>query len=329
MAEILQVKNLETRFETREGTIHAVNGVSFSVNQGETLGIVGESGCGKSVSMMSVMRLIPSPPGKVVSGEAWFHGNDLLKMKDDEIRKIRGSKISVVFQDPMASFNPVIRIGNQVAEPWRIHTGAGKEEALERARKYLELVGIPNPGERLKSYPHQFSGGMLQRVMIAMGLICEPELLIADEPTTALDVTVQAQIIELLKRLQKELNMSMIWISHDLGVIAGLADRVNVMYGGFIVESAKVKDLYKNPMHPYTIGLLGSLPLMDEDAGHRLVSIEGTPPVFYQKPGHCPFYERCKVRVERCASENPTLRVRDGNDHAAACWVDTQTGKEL
>ena len=210
MAEILRVSGLETQFRTREGTVHAVNGVSFNLNEGETLGVVGESGCGKSVSMMSIMRLIPNPPGKVVAGEAYFHDKDLLKLSDDEIRKIRGSKMSMVFQDPMTSFNPVLTIGDQVSEPWRIHTGASKEEAWERAIKYLELVGIPNAKERMKSYPHEFSGGMRQRVMIAMGLICEPEVLIADEPTTALDVTIQAQIVELVKRLRDELNMAII-----------------------------------------------------------------------------------------------------------------------
>ena len=242
MAGILEVNGLKTEFKTREGTVHAVNGVSFHLNEGETLGVVGESGCGKIVSMMSMLRLIPNPPGKVVAGEALFHGKDLIKISDDEIRKIRGSKISLVFQDPMTSFNPVMTIGDQVAEPWRIHTGASREEARERAVKYLELVGIPNAKERLNSYPHEFSGGMRQRVMIAMGLICEPEILIADEPTTALDVTIQAQIVELVRELQAKLNMAIIWITHDLGIIAGLAERVNVMYGGYIVETAaKIK----------------------------------------------------------------------------------------
>ena len=329
MAELLEVKGLETQFKTREGIIHAVNGVSFSLKEGETLGVVGESGCGKSVSMMSMLRLIPNPPGKVVAGEAIFHGKDLIKMPDDEIRKIRGSEISFVFQDPMTSFNPVLTIGDQVSEPWRTHMGAGKSEAWERAVKYLELVGIPNARERMHSYPHEFSGGMRQRVMIAMGLICEPEILIADEPTTALDVTIQAQIVELVRELQEKLNMSIIWITHDLGIIAGLADRVNVMYGGYIVETAPVKDLYKNPQHPYTIGLLGSLPRMDEDAGHRLASIEGIPPVLLKKPDFCPFHTRCRFAVERCRCENPLLRQVEGDGHQAACWVDTKSGKEF
>ena len=329
MAEILRVNGLETQFKTREGVVHAVNGVSFHLNEGETLGVVGESGCGKSVSMMSMLRLIPNPPGKVVAGEALFHGKDLIKMSDDEIRKIRGSKISIVFQDPMTSFNPVLTIGDQVSEPWRIHTGASKEEAWERAIKYLELVGIPNARERMKSYPHEFSGGMRQRVMIAMGLICEPEILIADEPTTALDVTIQAQIVELVNELQEKLNMAIIWITHDLGIIAGLAERVNVMYGGYIVETAPVKDLYKNPQHPYTIGLLGSLPRMDDDAGRRLTSIEGIPPVLYKLPDFCPFHDRCRFAVERCHHENPGLRDVEGDGHKAACWVNTKSGKEF
>ncbi len=329
MAEILRVNGLETQFKTREGTVYAVNGVSFNLNEGETLGVVGESGCGKSVSMMSMLRLIPSPPGKVVAGEALFHGKDLIKMSDDEIRKIRGSKITLAFQDPMTSFNPVLTIGDQVSEPWRIHTGASKAEAWERGVKYLELVGIPNARERMNSYPHEFSGGMRQRVMIAMGLICEPEILIADEPTTALDVTIQAQIVELVKELQAKLNMAIIWITHDLGIIAGLAERVNVMYGGFIVETAPVKELYKNPRHPYTIGLLGSLPRMDEQAGRRLTSIEGIPPVLFEKPVTCPFRDRCRFAVERCALENPPLRPVNGSEHQAACWVDTETGKEF
>ena len=329
METILQVKNLETRFKTKEGVLHAVNGVSFELGKGETLGIVGESGCGKSVSMMSLLRLIPSPPGKVTAGEALYRGKDLLKMPDSEIRNIRGQKISFVFQDPMTSFNPVMTIGEQVAEPWRIHTGASKEEALERAGKYLELVGISNVNARLKDYPHQFSGGMRQRVMIAMGLICEPEILIADEPTTALDVTIQAQIIDLVKSLQQQLGMSIIWITHDLGIIAGLANRVNVMYGGYIIETAPVKELYRNPCHPYTIGLLGSLPRMDDQSGHRLDSIEGIPPVLLEKPRYCPFVSRCSFACEHCHTENPALRPINENEHQIACWVDTKTGKEF
>ncbi len=328
MGDILQVKGLETQFRTRNGTIHAVNGVSFSIREGETLGIVGESGCGKTVSMMSLLGLIPTPPGKVVAGEAFFEGVDLLKLNNDQMRKYRGSKISVVFQDPMTSFNPVLTIGRQTAEPFMIHNNCSKAEAYERAIKYLELVGIPNAKDRIHEYPHQFSGGMRQRVMIAMGLICEPKILIADEPTTALDVTIQAQIVELVKRLRDELGMAIIWITHDLGIIAGLADRVNVMYGGYIIETAPVKSLYANPQHPYTIGLLGSLPRMDELSYRRLTSIDGLPPTLLEKPTYCPFEPRCPHAVARCRSENPTLVNREGDEHHVACWVDPKTGKE-
>lgn len=328
MTELLQVNGLETQFKTREGIVHAVNGVSFTVNEGETLGIVGESGCGKTVSMMSMLGLIPNPPGRVAAGEALFQGQDLLKMDNDGLRNIRGSKISVVFQDPMTSFNPVLSIGQQTAEPYTVHYNVGKAEAWKRAAKYLELVGIPNARERLNDYPHQFSGGMRQRVMIAMGLICEPQLLIADEPTTALDVTIQAQIVELVKRLRDELGMAIIWITHDLGIIAGLADRVNVMYGGYIIETAPVRDLYANPQHPYTIGLLGSLPRMNEMEYRRLTSIDGLPPTLLEKPRYCPFEPRCQYAVEHCRHENPVLRQVEGEGHKAACWVNPKTGKE-
>ncbi len=328
MDDILRVRGLETQFRTRNGTIHAVNGVSFSIREGETLGIVGESGCGKTVSMMSMLGLIPTPPGKVVAGEAQFEGVDLLKLSNDQMRMYRGSKLSVVFQDPMTSFNPVLTIGQQTAEPYMIHHKCSKAEAYERAIKYLELVGIPKAKDRIHEYPHQFSGGMRQRVMIAMGLICEPKILIADEPTTALDVTIQAQIVELVKRLRDELGMAIIWITHDLGIIAGLADRVNVMYGGYIIETAPVKSLYANPQHPYTIGLLGSLPRMDEQSYRRLTSIDGLPPTLLEKPTYCPFEPRCTHAIERCRRENPTLVKRADDDHFVACWLDPTTWKE-
>ncbi len=328
MGSILDVRELETQFRTREGLVHAVNGVSFYLNEGETLGIVGESGCGKSVSMMSLLQLIPNPPGKVTGGQAYFQGNDLLRMSQQEIRNIRGSKISVVFQDPMTSFNPVLTIGDQVSEPYKIHTDVSRRDAIDRAIHYMEMVGIPNCRERINNYPHQFSGGMRQRVMIAMSLICEPQILIADEPTTALDVTIQAQIVDLVKNLRDRLGMSIIWITHDLGIIAGLADRVNVMYGGFIVETAPVKDLYENPQHPYTIGLLGSLPRMDDSCSRRLLSIEGTPPIFYEKPSSCPFKTRCRFALEKCENMLPTLTQVEGKNHLAACWVNPKTGKE-
>ncbi len=308
MTEILSVQGLETQFRTREGIVHAVNGVSFNLEEGETLGIVGESGCGKSVSVMSMLRLIPSPPGQVVAGKAIYQGKDLLAMTDDEIRHVRGSQISMVFQDPMTFFNPVLTIGQQVSEPLEIHTGMNRKMAYDRAAQVLEMVGIPRAKERLDDYPHQFSGGMRQRVMIAMALITNPQLLIADEPTTALDVTIQAQIVELVQRLRQELGMAIIWITHDLGIIAGLAKRVAVMYGGCIVEEAGVKELYSNPMHPYTQGLLGSLPRMDETQHRRLVSIDGLPPILMEKPRSCPFLSRCTYAVEHCKTENPALR---------------------
>ncbi|BCY17809.1 ABC transporter ATP-binding protein [Leptolinea sp. HRD-7] len=327
MADILNVEGLETQFRTREGIVHAVNGVSFNLKEGETLGIVGESGCGKSVSVMSMLRLIPCPPGEIVAGKAIFQGNDLLKMTDDEIRKVRGSQIGMVFQDPMTFFNPVLTIGQQVSEPLEVHTGMNKKMAYERAAKVLEMVGIPRAADRLDDYPHQFSGGMRQRVMIAMALISNPQLLIADEPTTALDVTIQAQIVELVQRLRQELGMAIIWITHDLGIIAGLAKRVAVMYGGCIVEEAEVKELYVNPMHPYTRGLLGSLPRMDETEHRRLVSIDGMPPILMEKPRSCPFLSRCTYAVDRCKMENPGLRDLTP-DHKVACWVDPNTGRE-
>lgn len=325
MADLLDVKGLETRFHTRDGSVHAVNGVSFHLKEGETLGIVGESGCGKSVTVMSMLRLIPTPPGEVAAGKAMYLGKDLLKMSDEEIRHIRGSQISMIFQDPMTSFNPVLTIGRQVAEPLEIHMGMTRKQALDRASEMLQMVGIPKAKDRLNDFPHQFSGGMRQRVMIAMALTCNPQILIADEPTTALDVTIQAQIVELVKRLRDELGMAIIWITHDLGIIAGLADRVAVMYAGYIVEEASVKELYSNPCHPYTIGLMGSLPRMDEEERRRLISIDGLPPVLFQKPTSCPFAPRCKYRVERCLVENPPLQELSPG-HFVACWEDVKTG---
>ncbi len=327
MTELLNVSNLETRFKTREGVVHAVNGVSFGLKEGETLGIVGESGCGKSVTVLSFLRLIPMPPGEIVGGMVDFQGKDLLKLSPEELRHVRGAQIGMVFQDPMTSFNPVHTIGRQLLEPLEIHLGMNKKQAWDRAIELLEMVKIPNPEDRLKDYPHQFSGGMRQRAMIAMALSCSPQILIADEPTTALDVTIQAQIIDLVKSLRDELGMSIIWITHDLGVVAGLAERVNVMYAGYIVEEAKVKDIYKNPQHPYTLGLLRSLPRLDMNEKKRLISIEGVPPVLFKKPMFCPFVSRCTYRVERCLKENPMLMpVEDG--HRVACWVDPSTGKE-
>ena len=325
---LLDVHGLETQFKTQQGVVHAVNGVSCSLIEGETLGVVGESGCGKSVTMMSLLKLIPTPPGKIVHGTAIFAGNDLLKMTNEEIRFVRGAQISMVFQDPMTSLNPVLTIGQQLEEPLILHVGMNRQQARDRSAELLALVGIPRGKDRLNDYPHQFSGGMRQRVMIAMALSCSPQILIADEPTTALDVTIQAQIIELVKRLRDELGMAVIWITHDLGVIAGLADRVIVMYGGFIIEDAPVKELYSNPRHPYTLGLIGSLPRVDETEHKRLDSIEGLPPVLYEVPGSCPFAPRCKWAVERCAQENPALLpLAADSSHRIACWVDVKTGR--
>ena len=322
---LLDVQGLETQFITPDGIIYAVNGVSFSVDEHETIGLVGESGCGKSVSMLSVLRLVPSPPGKIAAGSALFNGRDLLKMSDDEMRKIRGGQISIVFQDPMTSFNPVLTIGRQITEPLQKHLGMSREAANRRAAELLDLVGIPKAKERLGDYPHQFSGGMRQRAMIAMALTCNPKLLIADEPTTALDVTIQAQIVDLVKQLRSEYGMAIVWITHDLGIIAGLAHRVIVMYGGYFIEEAPVKELYSRPQHPYTLGLLGSLPRMDAEQRRELVSIDGMPPVLRQKPSYCPFAPRCSFVVEKCLHENPPL-LEVAPQHRAACWIDPASG---
>jgi oligopeptide transport system ATP-binding protein len=272
--------------------------------------------------MLSVLRLIPSPPGKVTSGQAYFLGHDLLQMSDTEIRDVRGAQISMVFQDPMTSLNPVLTVGLQIQEPLMLHLGMTRNQAQVRAAELLEMVGIPKAKERLNDFPHQFSGGMRQRVMIAMALSCSPQILIADEPTTALDVTIQAQVTDLVRRLRDELGMSIIWITHDLGVVAGLAQRVIVMYGGFIIEEAPVDELFANPIHPYTLGLIQSLPRVDEDEHRKLYSIEGMPPVLYEKPTSCPFAPRCKWVMERCWQENPSLENVDAN-HNVACWLDS------
>jgi oligopeptide transport system ATP-binding protein len=316
---LMEVRNLTTEFQTREGTIRAVNGVTFSLTEGETLGIVGESGCGKSVSMLSVMRLIPQPPGRIVAGEVVFQGRDLLKLDEEEMRRVRGARIAMVFQDPMTSLNPVLTIGFQITEALKLHQGLADQQARKRAAEMLGRVGIPSASERLKDYPHQFSGGMRQRAMIAMALSCNPALLIADEPTTALDVTIQAQIADLVRRLQQEIGMAVIWITHDLGVVARLTQRVIVMYAGYIVEQADVDDLYARPRHPYTIGLLGSLPRVDEAPGTRLLSIPGQPPDLGALPPGCPFARRCTYATDECEQGNPALEeIAPG--HWVACW---------
>ena len=319
MSKLLQVRDLETRFYTQDGVVKAVNGVTYDLDEGETLGIVGESGCGKSVSVLSMMRLIPTPPGKITGGEVLFEDRDLLKMDSDEIRHIRGNRLAMIFQDPMTSLNPVLTIGRQVGEALEVHMGMDKNQARKRSIELLEMVGIPQADQRIRDYPHQFSGGMRQRVMIAMALSCNPQILIADEPTTALDVTIQAQIVDLVKRLQDEIGMAVIWITHDLGVVAGLVNRVNVMYAGFIVETGPVKDIYARPRHPYTIGLLGSLPRLDESMHEKLTSIEGLPPDLIAPPPGCPFAPRCDYALDRCQTENPVLKGV-GLDHEAACW---------
>jgi oligopeptide transport system ATP-binding protein len=327
MTNIIDVKDLKTRFHTPEGIIHAVNGVSFSLKEGDTLAVVGESGCGKSVTMMSLLRLIPIPPGEITSGMVNYRGQNLLDLSEDEMQaSIRGKEIAMVFQDPMTSLNPVLSIGRQLTEPLRIHLGMNHEQSKNRAVELLEMVGLPDPGSRLDSFPHQFSGGMRQRVMIAMALACNPSLLIADEPTTALDVTIQAQIVELITKMRDILKMSVIWITHDLGVVAGMADRVIVMYAGFIVEESLVEDLYDNPSHPYTLALLAALPRVDRRREHRLKSIVGAPPNLLVEPKGCPFAQRCDFVLDKCRSENPKLTQVNGS-HFSACWVDVKTGK--
>jgi len=306
---------------TPDGTVHAVNGVSFDLNAGEFLGIVGESGSGKSVTMMSLLKLIPMPPGEVVAGSAMFGGKDLLDIPGDELRRVRGGEIGFIFQDPMTSLNPVLTVGRQISESLMLHTGITKKEANVNAGELLTMVGIPDAMDRLKNYPHEMSGGMRQRVMIAIALACSPKVIIADEPTTALDVTVQAQIIEIVRGLREQLGTAVIWITHDLGVVAGLADRVLVMYGGQIVEEARVRDLYKTPQHPYTQGLLRSMPRLDQK-GTELLSIKGQPPSLYAEPTSCSFAPRCPHVFERCENELPYL-IDVGAEHRVACWWDT------
>jgi oligopeptide transport system ATP-binding protein len=318
---LLDLKNLVTRFYTDDGTVHAVNGVSYTLEEGETLGVVGESGCGKTVHALSMMRLIPSPPGKIESGEINFGGQDLLRISDGEMRRVRGAEIAMVFQDPMTSLNPVHTVGFQITEALKLHQGMREKAARNRAAELLAMVGIPDATQRLDDYPHQFSGGMRQRAMIAMGLSCNPQLLIADEPTTALDVTIQAQIIDLVKRLQDQLGMAVMWITHDLGVVAGMAETVNVMYAGYIVERGPVKDIYSQPRHPYTIGLLGSLPRLDEAPGTKLTSVPGLPPDLVELPPGCPFRDRCTFYVkDQCLEEMPPLEEADHEGRTVACW---------
>ncbi len=326
MEPLLEVRNLKTQFFTPDGIVKAVDGVSFQVMPGETLGIAGESGCGKSVSALSIMRLIPSPPGKI-DGQILFEGQDLLTMHDQAIRSIRGRKIGMIFQDPITSLNPVLSINQQISEVLQLHLGMSRHTARRRAIELLTMVGIPKAAERIDQYPHQFSGGMRQRVMIAIAVACGPALLIADEPTTALDVTIQAQILDLLRALQREHRMALILITHDLGVLAGMADRILVMYAGQVVETAPTGELFANPRHPYTAGLLSSVPRLDAARATRLAPIRGQPPDLIDLPKGCPFAPRCDYAQETCRQKTPPLlEVQPG--HQAACWYWKTVSKE-
>ena len=327
MATLLEVKDLKTYFFTDDGVVRAVNGVSWHLDEGETLALVGESGCGKSVTAMSILRLIPNPPGRIVDGSIMFEGRDLLKATDSEMRSIRGNRIGMIFQEPMTSLNPVLTIGAQIRESIELHLGLGEQEANARAVELLELVGIPEAPQRLKDYPHQFSGGMRQRVMIAMALSCNPKLLIADEPTTALDVTIQAQILEIMARLASELGTAVLVITHNLGVVARYADRVNVMYAGEIVESGTAVDIFKHPRHPYTIGLMASVPRLDEIEHVRLTTIEGQPPLLITPIPGCPFQPRCDWAVEACGATHPELELKEPG-HAARCFRNPGTDQK-
>ena len=322
MAEhLLEVNNLKTYFFTRAGVVKAVDDVSFAIRPGETLGVVGESGCGKSVTALSVMRLVANPPGKIVGGEINFNDENILEMNQDELTDLRGSKISMIFQDPMTSLNPVFTVGFQIAETVKRHRkDMSKDQAWKRAVEMLDLVRIPDSKRRAKNYPHEFSGGMRQRVMIAIALACNPKLLIADEPTTALDVTIQAQILELMKGLSKEFNTSVMLITHDLGVVAGTAENVNVMYAGHVVESAPVKQLFESPAHPYTVGLLHSIPRLDDQRGIKLNPISGQPPDLHTPPPGCPYAPRCPKVQSRCREERPELMLVGRGDQLAACF---------
>lgn len=322
---VLDVKDLKTVFRTRGGEVHAVNNVSFTLKPGELLGVVGESGSGKSVTMMSLIRLLPMPPAEIRGGSVMFEGQDLARVPEETMRDIRGARIGMVFQDPMTSLNPVFTVGYQIMEPLRSHMGLSKAQAATRAAELLDLVGIPDARRRLADYPHQFSGGMRQRVMIAIALACDPKVLIADEPTTALDVTIQAQILELVKELRQKLGMAIVWITHDLGVIAGIADRVMVMYGGQVVEQAPVRELFANPQHPYTRMLLETVPHIRGERAAKLRVIQGQPPILSRAPESCPFRARCPQAFERCARENPA-RFDVAPLHDAACFWDFKAG---
>jgi oligopeptide transport system ATP-binding protein len=328
--KVLDVRNLKTQFFTRAGVVYAVDGVSLHVDEGETLGIVGESGCGKSVTATSIMRLIPSPPGRIVEGEILLDRGsgpeNLLDFSDREMRRVRGNSIAMIFQDPMTSLNPVYTVGDQLTEPLILHLGMSKREAEERAVELLRRVGIPGADERLHSYPHQFSGGMRQRVMIAMALGCSPQLLIADEPTTALDVTIQAQILDLMLQLNREVGMAVMLITHDLGVVAEVCERVNVMYAGQIVETGSAERIFKHPQHPYTIGLLNSVPQLGSNVKGELIPIPGLPPDLLEPPIGCRFRPRCRYRQEKCEESPPLAEVATGQ--RARCWFPQGAGAQ-
>ncbi|MCO5222563.1 MAG: ABC transporter ATP-binding protein [Thermomicrobiales bacterium] len=324
---LLEVKNLRTQFFTQDGVVKAVEDVSFYVMPGETLGVVGESGSGKSITGLSIMRLIPNPPGKIVNGEVVFEGQDLLKLNDDQIRRIRGNQIAMIFQDPMTSLNPVLTINRQISEALQLHMGMSKDQAKARAIELLRMVGIPNAEERVDQYPHQFSGGMRQRVMIAMALSCNPKLIIADEPTTALDVTIQAQILDLMRSLQSERDTGVIMITHSMGVVAGMADRVQVMYAGSIVETASTEEIFANPRHPYTVGLMKSIPRLDAREREKLEPIRGLPPDLIDLPDICPFVPRCDYAREKCEQKRPPL-LDVGPGHKSACWFWEEVTKD-
>lgn len=319
MGIVLQVKDLRTHFFTPEGVVKAVDGISYDVKEGETMALVGESGCGKSVSALSVMRLIPNPPGRIVAGQVILNDKDLLKLDSEEMRRIRGKEIAMVFQEPMTCLNPVLTIGRQLTETMEAHLNLNRGEVKRRAEEGLKRVGIPSPERRLSQYPHQFSGGMRQRVMIAMALSCNPKLILADEPTTALDVTIQAQILELLKELTRNLGVAMIIITHNLGIVARYADRVNVMYAGKVIESGLAEEIYHHPLHPYVLGLLRSVPRLDEPRKGKLETIDGQPPDMAHLPQGCSFVTRCKFAEEKCGFEVPALKDL-GQGHLCACW---------
>ncbi len=322
---LLEVEDLAVEFRTRHGVVKAVNGISYHLDQGETLAILGESGSGKSVSAQAVMGIIDSPPGFVTGGAVRFRGTDLLKLSDEERRRIRGERIAMVFQDALTALNPVFSVGFQIAEMFRVHRGSSRDEARRRAVELLDRVRIPSAAERIGDFPHQFSGGMRQRVMIAMALALDPDVLIADEPTTALDVTVQAQVMELLADLQAETGMGLILITHDLGVVADVADRVAVMYAGKVVETGPIRELYGRPAHPYTEGLMASIPRVDQK-GEDLTPIGGAPPNLLRIPSGCPFHPRCRYRREVCAREEPPLYQVDGRRHSACHFYEEVLG---